>query len=451
MGMTGSQKFGFSLVASGAILLCLGIPRVLSSPGSMMDFRTAYCAARCLLQHCDPYDADAVLRIYKAEGGPRSSDSDWDLFSVPRNPYFPTEFAITVPFALFPFGFAQVLWLATTAGSLILAAFLMWNLAADYAPELAGGLLGFLVASSLQVLLYGNPAGIAVSLSVVAAWCFLRERLVLAGVLCFAASLALKPHDSGLLWVFFLLAGGTYRKRALQTLAAVIAIGLPVTLWVTKASPNWIAEMRSIWKVFSLHGAMYDPGPGAAAINFHGTCLIANLQSVFAVFRDAPRFYNLATYLVFVPMFLVWSIVTLRSRLTPATAWLAIAAIAPLSMLPLYHRIYDTKIIMLTIPACALLWAQGGRVGRLALIITAASCVVTGDLVWTLYFGILVNLRLIPAVSPGPLLGASINIPLPLCLLVSAAFYLVVYIRRTSHSISSEEPAHSEYAAAPQA
>ena len=444
MGMTGSRKFGFSLVAAGAIFLCLSIPRVYSSPGSMMDFRTAYSTARCVLEHCDPYNPNDVLRIYRAEGAPRSTDSDWDLYSLPRNPYFPTEFAVTVPFALFPFGIAQVLWLAVTAGSLILAAFLVWNLAAVYAPELAGGLLGLLVAYSQQVLLYGNPAGIAVAFSVVAAWCFLRERFVFAGVLCFAASLALKPHDTGLLWLFFLLAVGTYRKRALQTLAVVIAVSLPFTLWVTHVSPNWIGEMRSIWKAFSLHGAMYDPGPGAAAINFHGTCLIANLQSVFGVFRDDPHFYNLATYLVFLPMFLVWAIVTLRTRLTLATACLAVAVIAPLSMLPIYHRIYDAKIVMLTIPACAMLWAEGGRIGRLALIITAASCVLSGDLVWSVYFEILVKLHLLPAVSPGRWLGASINIPLPLSLLVTAAFYLGIYVRRAAHPVSSGEPAHLE-------
>lgn len=449
MSKTKSAKFGFSLVAAGAIFLCLSIPRVLSSPGSMMDFRTAYCTARCLLRHCDPYNANDVLRIYKAEGEPRSSDSEWDLFSLPRNPYFPTEFAITVPFALFPLGFAQVLWLAISAGGIILAAFLMWSLAASYAPELSGGLLGLLVAYSEQVLLYGNPAGIAVALSVVAVWCFLRERFVFPGVLCFAASLALKPHDTGLLWVFFLLAGGTYRKRALQTLAVVIAISLPVTLWVTSASPNWVGEMRSNWEAFSLHGAMYDPGPRGDAINFHGTCLIANLQSFFGVFRDDPRFYNLATYFVVVPMLLIWSVVTLRARLTRATTLFAIAAIAPLSMLPMYHRIYDAKIIMLTIPACALLWAEGGRIGRLALIITAWSCLVSGDLVWSLYFEMLVKLRLLPAVSDVPLLGASINIPLPLSLLVSAAFYLGVYVRRASYSISPGKPAHLEYASTP--
>ena len=38
--------------------------------------------------------------------------------------------------------------------------------------------------------------------------------------MCLAISLMLKPHDAGLVWLYFLLAGGIYRKRALQALVA---------------------------------------------------------------------------------------------------------------------------------------------------------------------------------------------------------------------------------------
>ena len=52
----------------------------------------------------------------------------------------------------------------------------------------------------------------------------------LAGILCMAVSLAIKPHDSGLVWFYFLLAGGVYRKRALQTLAVTVLLALPAIL-----------------------------------------------------------------------------------------------------------------------------------------------------------------------------------------------------------------------------
>jgi len=58
-------------------------------------------------------------------------------------------------------------------------------------------------------------------------------------MLCLVVSLALKPHDAALIWLFFLLAGGTYRKRALQTLALFLVFAVPTVLWVTWLSPHW--------------------------------------------------------------------------------------------------------------------------------------------------------------------------------------------------------------------
>jgi hypothetical protein len=35
----------------------------------------------------------------------------------------------------------------------------------------------------------------------VAAWCFIKGRFIPAGILCLAVSLAIKPHDAGLVWL----------------------------------------------------------------------------------------------------------------------------------------------------------------------------------------------------------------------------------------------------------
>jgi len=79
-----------------------------------------------------------------------------------------------------------------------------------------GALIGFFLANCELLIVLGNMAGVAIGLCVVAVWCFLRERYVAAGIFCLAISLAIKPHDSGLVWLYFLLAGGIYRRRALQ-------------------------------------------------------------------------------------------------------------------------------------------------------------------------------------------------------------------------------------------
>ena len=48
-------------------------------------------------------------------------------------------------------------------------------------------------------------------------------------------------------------------------------------------------------------------------------------------------------------------------------------------MLPVYHRPYDAKLLLLAVPACAALWAQGGVRRWLGLVTTSAAILVTSD------------------------------------------------------------------------
>jgi hypothetical protein len=298
------------------------------------------------MQHCDPYREGDVLRVYRAEGGDYPSDSSIDRQIGTRYAYLPTAFCLALPFAMLPWGPAHLLWMALTMGSLILASFLIWNIGADYAPIFSGVLIGFLLANSEVVVVFGNSAGIVVSLCIVAVWCFLRERFVPAGILCLAIGLATKPQDAGVVWLYFLLAGGVYRKRALKTLLALVALSLPVVLWVWHVSPHWMQELYSNILALSAHGGLNDPGPSSASP--HGLGMMINLQTAISVFLDDPRIYNLATSLVCAPLLLAWAFVTLRSRPSPRRTWLGLAAIATLSLLPIYHRQYDAKLLLLT-------------------------------------------------------------------------------------------------------
>jgi hypothetical protein len=179
-------------------------------------------------------------------------------------------------------------------------------------------------------------------------------------------------------WLYFLLAGRVYRQRALQTLLTTIVMSVPVIIWVWYVSPHWIQELHANVMAFAVHGGLNDPGP--ASTGAHGLGMVISLQAIFSVFWDDTRIYNPASYLVFAPLLLLWMFVTLRYRSSPERTWLAIAAIAAFSMLPVYHRQYDAKLIALTVPACAMLWAEGGLAGRLALGVNTAAFVLTGDL-----------------------------------------------------------------------
>lgn len=426
--MTRTRLDGLYLLVLGCLVfLLLGGALENAGPASLADFRALYYPARCLIEQVDPYNQSEVMRVYRAEGANRFLDSATNRQIATQNVYPPTVFPLSVPLAMLPWGLAHILWMVLTAGSFIFASFLIWNLSETYAPTLSGALLCFFLANSELVLICGNVAGIVISLCVVAVWCFLKERFIWAGVLCLAISLAVKPHDAGLVWLFFLLAGGLYRKRALQTLLATVAISLPALIWVWQVSPHWVQELHFNLQAFSAHGGINDPG--LASTGGHGLDMLISLQTTFSFFSDSPSIYNVATYLVCAPLLLVWAFVTVRSRPSPQKFWLGLATIAALSMLPVYHRQIDAMLLMLTIPACAMLWAQGGLAGRLAMLVNLVGFVVIGDLPWAILLGFINHLQL-PATGLSGQIAIAVQVfPIPLILLTMSVFYLSLYTR----------------------
>jgi hypothetical protein len=434
--MNGERRDGLVFLLLGCmVFLLLGVALENAVPGPMSDFKAVYYGARCVIHHNDPYKNGEILRLYQAEGGQFPSDPIISR-SVRRAVLvcinLPTALFLTLPFAVLPWGLAHALWISVMVASLVLGAFLMWNLGADFAPVLCGALICLVLVNSQVVVIIGNAACIAVGLCLVAVWCFLENRFVLPGVLCLAISLLLKPHDAGLVWLYFLLAGGVQRKRALQTLIVVIVVALPAVLWVYRVSPHWMTELHSNLLQTTARGDLNDPGP--SSMGAHTLGMIVSLQTIVSLFRDDPHFYNPVTYLVCAPLLLVWVFVTLRSRATQSRSWLALAAIAALSMLPVYHRQYDTKLLLLTVPACVMLWAEGGLIGWFAVLLNAAGFVLTGDLTWAVLLALINHLHLSTSGPHGQLLTAVVVFPVPLILLVMGVFYLWVYARRSPRS-----------------
>jgi len=411
----------------------------------MTDFNAVYYGARCVIQHSDPYKAGEFLRVYQADGGEIPSDPKiFNMFrrAVPVCINLPTSLFLIAPFTVLAWGPAHVLWMILEAGSLIFAALLTWNLAGNHASGISLFLICIILANSEGLFQSGNLAGIAISLCVVAVWCFLNERFVSAGILCLAVSLVLKPHDTGLVWLYFLLAGALYRRRALQTLVVVLVLCLPAILWVSHVAPHWIQELHSNLQATSAHGDLNDPGP-ASLSGQSSTVSIIDLQSVISVFRDDPRIYNPASYLVCGALLLVWSLKTLRARFTTASTWLALAAIAPLTLLVTYHRPYDTKLLLLTVPACAILWAEGGPIGWIALAVNTVGIVFTGDVPLAILVILTKNLHAGTGL-PGKMLTVALTRPVPLVLLAMGIFYLWVYVRRAPARAATTEHEGSE-------
>ncbi len=427
---------GLILLGLGAILfLVVGVSWERISTLSMGDFKVAYYSARCLIQNGDPYDGNAVERVYHVEGREDPKAPVRNLLVMTRYFYLPSAFIVTVPFALLGFNAGHLLWMAFSAAGLILAGFLMWEISAQYAPVLSGALIGFVLANCLWIFMIGNSAAIAISLCTIGVWCFLRNRFVAAGILCLALSLVLKPHDSGFVWLYFLVAGGVYRKRALQTFVATCLLSLPGILWVQYVSPHWMQEMRSNMSLFSTQAD--DSTHGTVSIAGGSTDSLVELQSVFDIFWNNPALSSAITYALCGALLAVWLVVTMKSPASLQSALLALATIAPLSMLPLYHWLHDTKLILLTIPACAMLWGIGGARGKLALLFSTGYVAVTADIPQTLLGFLTGRLSLSPDTALGKVQFAIFAHSASWVLLLASIFFLSVYTKDSLCSSAS--------------
>jgi len=443
MTRTKAEADGLILICLGALVFVLvGITIVHVHGDISMDFAMAHSCARCLVQHCDPYKQSDLLRMYMDQGGkPPVTEQEIDIVQFETlYVYLPTVFLFTLPFAMLPYSLSYIVWELVIAAGFILASFLMWDLGKEHAPLLSGALLCFYLANSASLISSANPGGIALSLCVVSAWCFFRERLVFAGVLCLAVSLAIKPHDTGLIWLFFIVAGGSLRKRGLQSLLAFVVLSAPVLLWVTHLSPHWFDELRSNLTTLSMHGAVSDPGP--SRVLTRGTLTITSLQSAVSLIRDDPHFYNEVSYSICLLVLAVLLFVTFRFRPSGSTRWMALTTFSGLTLLPIYHRQYDAKLLILTIPACAMIWAKGGWTGKLALFTTALGLLVTADLPWAFFLVFTSRFRQGGGAS-NRLLIASFAAPVPCALLLVTLFYLWFYARQSHQTALAREELES--------
>jgi Glycosyltransferase family 87 len=420
--MTKARLDGLTLlVLGGVFFVAIGVMMEVTNPLGMTDFEEIYYAARSAAHHADPYVPAQVAAVYQADNG--SLPADAGVSHTKRLIIFicsnlPTTLFLVAPLAALPWKLAAAIWMALIAAAFIVACFLVWQFGADEAPRIYGGLICLLLVNSGLFLCAGNTAGLAVSLSVIAVCCFLRDRFVSIGVVCLAIALAMKPHDAGAVWLYFLLAGGEHRRRAVQTLVLTAVIAGAAILWVSHAAPHWYQHLHANLQAAMLPGGRDNPGPTTQG--GRGIGMIISLQAILSLIRDNAAFYNPIAYLLCAPLAVLWCVKALRSGFSMRLAWLGLAAISAIAMLPVYHRTYDARLLLLAVPACAILWCEQRAPGRWALPVTLAAMVLTGDIFWIVFFQIThySGAAVVFGMFPGPI-----------ALLAAAIFYLWMYLR----------------------
>jgi hypothetical protein len=425
--MRGTSLALLAVAASVSILWGIALERGRSL--GVMGFPGIYLGTRCLLQGSDPYDVGQLQHASLAAGYPTLSNSSALRQSATLYVNLPTTFLFVAPFALLPLATAQMVWTALLIGSFLLATYLMWSLAEEYSPSVALWLTFIVLANCEIIFSGGNTAGFVVSLCVVAVWCFQREQFVTAGIVALAIGLAIKPHDAGMIWFFFLLGGPIQRKRAIMSGVVASVLALSAALWVSHTAPHWLPELRSNLATISGRGGINEPGP--FSVGASSPDMIIDLQTVISIFADSPRVYNPATYAICGTVFLAWLIALRRRPPSAQTAWFALVSASALSMLVTYHRSYDAKLLLLAIPCCAMLWAERGAVAWAALVFSTAGVVFTADIPLAVLMRLTRNLYSPTADVANKLSIAFLTRPAPLVLLAISVFYLAVYVHRT--------------------
>ena len=184
--------------------------------------------------------------------------------------------------------------------------------------------------------------------------------------------------------------------------------------------------------VNSAPGGNNDPVGSSSDPRAHAAMTVY-LQAAISVFKNDPHIYNLTSYLICGTLLLIWGGWTFYQRASSANSLLALAAVSALTMLPTYHRQHDTSLLVLAVPACALLWAQGGMVARAALSITTACALLTSNLVLQFLGYLTMPLWFRGAGLSRAIWTVLLARPATLALLALGCFYLWVYVRNSFH------------------
>jgi hypothetical protein len=301
------------------------------------DFRPVFAGCQCILHFCNPY-ADGVLL------------------------YPPSTLLALSPLALLSYKTALTLWLLLNGALYILAVVLMVSLSPSKVYR-QGVILGaaFLAGSS-KLLMYAQPSAFAISLVAIGFSLLLRGRRLSMGAALIAVSLAVKPQIGGFIVLFLFLRGIHRRHAALAMAGATVLLVLGALLLSGRpTSVNWRSDLSRNVANATRPGATDDLRPSGES-----AFAAVNLQTITSIFLSDEKQYNLAAYLLSGALLAVWAAAAFRMKANEENYLLAVAALSAITLLPVYHRGYDTGLLMLSIPA-TLLVLQSHRVIGLVL------------------------------------------------------------------------------------
>jgi Glycosyltransferase family 87 len=354
-----------ALCISALVMFALAGARVTQASN---DFVPVYTGARCLLHGCNPYDTTQLEQQFYQAGGHASELPSWQI-DVPVYP--PSTFLVLSPLALLTFPAARVIWFLLNGFLLFTAALLIQDMSPPQHRWLTTILVCYFVITAEIVLVLGQPAVFAISLVIIGSYLFLRGRFLPAGAFLFLLSLAVKPQIGGLIVLYMLLRRIHWRYAAMAMAGAgALLLSASLILGHHPRSAAWASTLRANLSATLSPGGSADPRPeNQQAIGD------LNLQSLTSIFFPEAQTFNAVAYSVFLALLALGILVLLRSSASRETHFISLAALSVLSLMPVYHRFYDTRLLLLSIPAIGIIFQKRRVLGALIALLTLLATV----------------------------------------------------------------------------
>ncbi len=317
---------------------------------NLCDFASPWASAHLWVTGQNPYDTDRLWPTWTNSPGAFDTSHEFWLALMP-----PAAYLLLAPLGAMPAGVATLVYLALSAAFVYAIISTVLVLARLRTNSLGGWLLisAALASAPLQTVVSVGQLSLPVmALTLLAVRAARDERALLAGVLLGLAG-AIKPQLAAPFFLYMLFFAPRWRVFGVAV-AAVILLNLAAAAPMQLRGIPWLADWSRNVALGVAPGAPNDPTSTGPWRN-----QMIDLRAWLFTITD-HRALVMAKALV-ASLLLAGAYVALLTRARPGSRrLLPLAALVAISLLPVYHRVYDAVLLLL-----ALGWAIRAYTGPL--------------------------------------------------------------------------------------
>ncbi len=315
------------------------------------DFISPYTQTRAWMKGLDPYSPANLVGLWP-DGAQRFDFLQKDLADgslvlkrgIPTA-YPPTTFVLLAPIAALPYRVAHAVWLLMSflacVGSVLALASLV-GFHRDQPSTYIFCAIAFALAPFHTGLAAGSIVIVAVAACALSTWAAARQNNIAAGILL-AVAIGLKPQI-GLPFLFYYLLRRRWRVVGLAS-AIVAVLAVIAILYLSLHHTPWLGNYRYDGRILFARGSLGD-FTEANPIRFG----LINLQVLVYTFLPDRSLATLAAFGICGIMCVWWLLLLRRNRSSAPELLelelLEIGALTVLSLLPVYHRLYDASLLI---------------------------------------------------------------------------------------------------------